>query len=134
MPMIGTVGGAVIVETDKEFSIKNVALFKTNDSFLSPNYLQFLLNSEIIKIQFQFESRGGVQNFVSLSLLKNIQVLKISKNDQTAIVNHIETETTRINAKIVKTKRIIELQKEYRTALISEVVTGKIKVTQGAVS
>ena len=132
--MIGTVGGAVIVETDKEFSIKNVALFKTNDSFLSPNYLQFLLNSEIIKIQFQFESRGGVQNFVSLSLLKNIQVLKISKNDQTAIVNHIETETTRINAKIVKTKRIIELQKEYRTALISEVVTGKIKVTQGAVS
>jgi type I restriction enzyme S subunit len=49
--------------------------------------------------------------------------------DQTAIVHHIETETARINAKIAKTKRIIELQKEYRTALISEVVTGKIKVT-----
>ena len=48
---------------------------------------------------------------------------------QIAIVHHIETETARINAKIVKTKRIIELQKEYRTALISEVVTGKIKVT-----
>lgn len=37
-------------------------------------------------------------------------------------------ETARINAKIAKTKRIIELQKEYRIALISEVVTGKIKV------
>jgi type I restriction enzyme, S subunit len=49
--------------------------------------------------------------------------------EQAAIVRHIETETARIDAKIAKTKRIIELQKEYRTALISEVVTGKIKVS-----
>lgn len=56
-----------------------------------------------------------------------------SKSEQTAIVHHIKTETTRINAKITKTKKIITLQKEYRTALISEVVTGKIKVTQEVV-
>ncbi|MCD6185943.1 MAG: hypothetical protein J7K84_09190 [Deltaproteobacteria bacterium] len=49
---------------------------------------------------------------------------------QTAIVQHIETQTASINAKSTRTKRIIELQKEYRTALISEVVTGKIKVTE----
>lgn len=48
--------------------------------------------------------------------------------EQNAIVQHIEVETTRINAKIAKTRHIIELQKEYRTALISEVVAGKIKV------
>lgn len=53
-----------------------------------------------------------------------------SKSEQIGIVHHIETETTRINAKIAKTEKIIALQKEYRTALISEVVTGKIKVTQ----
>lgn len=50
--------------------------------------------------------------------------------DQTAIVRYIETEAARIDAKIAKTRRIIELQKEYRTALISEVVTGKIKITE----
>ncbi len=53
-----------------------------------------------------------------------------SKSEQTAIVFYIETQTTRINAKIAKTKTIIALQKEYRIALISEVVTGKIKVAQ----
>lgn len=52
-----------------------------------------------------------------------------SKSEQSIIVQYIETETTRINIKITKTKKIIALQKEYRTALISEVVTGKIKVT-----
>ena len=29
MPMIGTVGGSIVVETDEPFSIKNVAIFKT---------------------------------------------------------------------------------------------------------
>ncbi len=41
-----------------------------------------------------------------------------------------DTECDRIDAKIAKTKRIIALQKEYRTALISEAVAGKIKVPQ----
>ena len=53
-----------------------------------------------------------------------------SLSEQTTIVHHIETQITRINAKIAKTKKIIALQKEYRIALISEVVTGKIKVTE----
>jgi len=49
-------------------------------------------------------------------------------DEQTAIVAHIEKETARIDAKIEKTKKLIELLKEYRTALISEAVTGKIKI------
>jgi type I restriction enzyme, S subunit len=63
---------------------------------------------------------------------KNLMVTVPSLEEQTAIVDRIETETTRIDAKIAKTQRIIELQKEYRTALISEVVTGKIKVPNTA--
>jgi hypothetical protein len=44
------------------------------------------------------------------------------------IVQFIETETSKIDSTISKVKKEIELLKEYRTALISEVVTGKIKV------
>lgn len=49
--------------------------------------------------------------------------------EQKAIVRHIETECALIDAKKAKTKKLIDLLTEYRTALISEVVTGKIKVT-----
>jgi type I restriction enzyme S subunit len=48
--------------------------------------------------------------------------------EQTAIVQHIETKCSKIDALISKFKRQIELLKEYRTALISEAVTGKIDV------
>ena len=58
----------------------------------------------------------------------NIEIPFPKLEEQKAIAAYIEKESDRIDAKIVKTKRIIELQKEYRTALISEAVTGKIKV------
>lgn len=51
-----------------------------------------------------------------------------NRTEQVAIVHYIEKETTRINAKIAKAKKYIRLLSEYRTALISEVVTGKVKV------
>ena len=51
-----------------------------------------------------------------------------SLHEQNNIVKHIKTETERIDNTISKIEKEIELMHEYRIALISEVVTGKIKV------
>lgn len=51
-----------------------------------------------------------------------------SIEEQQQIVEYIESETKRIDNKIARAEKEIELLQEYRTALISEVVTGKIKV------
>lgn len=48
--------------------------------------------------------------------------------EQQQIVDYITKETTKINQTINKIKKEIELLQEYRTALISEAVTGKIDV------
>lgn len=48
--------------------------------------------------------------------------------EQQSIVQHIEAECSDIDTKISKTNKLIKLLTEYRTALISEVVTGKVKV------
>jgi restriction endonuclease S subunit len=52
------------------------------------------------------------------------------KEEQNIIVKYIETQTIRIDSTISKIENEIELMKEYRTALISEVVTGKIDVSE----
>jgi len=62
---------------------------------------------------------------------KHIDPLEIpypSEEEQHSIVQYIEAHTSCIDATISKIEKEIELMKEYRTALISEVVTGKIKV------
>ena len=74
LAMIGTIGNPVLVETDREFSIKNVALFKFTGSDVNNRYFRHLLDSKIIKRQMALASRGGTQKFVSLKVLRNLNI------------------------------------------------------------
>jgi type I restriction enzyme, S subunit len=130
MPMIGTVGGAAIVKSEKRFSIKNVALFKTSPKAMNIQYFCYLIDSHYISLQFDLLSRGGVQGFVSLDVLRNLSVFKLDDQEQAAIANYIEDSTLKIDATISKIETEIELLHEYRTALISEAVSGKIDVRE----
>lgn len=73
-------------------------------------------------------SMSAAQPGLSVDNIKNLLIPVPPKAEQTAIVQHIETECSRLDAIIDKFKKQIELLKEYRTTLISEVVTGKIDV------
>ena len=49
-------------------------------------------------------------------------------SEQQEIVDFLDRETAKIDSLIKKEKKIIKKMKEYRTALISAAVTGKIDV------
>lgn len=71
---------------------------------------------------------GATVDSIEVPDLLSLLVTFPQKEEQTAIVAHIETECARLDTIIDKFKKQIELFKEYRTTLISEVVTGKIDV------
>ena len=68
--MIGSIGNPVIVDTDEEFSIKNVALFKYYDKQLTDNSF---LHNYLVYAQEKMKniSSGAVQSFVSLGFLRS---------------------------------------------------------------
>ena len=134
MPMIGTIGNPVIVKTDKEFSIKNVALFKTSYNELLAKFIYYTLQSNLIKIQFDLLNRGGVQAFVSLDVLRNLLVIKMPSTELKEIVLYLENKTQEIDSLILSIRVGINKLKEYRQSLISEAVTGKIDVRDYVVS
>ena len=69
LAMIGTIGNPVLVKKDREFSIKNMALFKPIDSnLLDMSYVLYYLKNE--ERVMQEKARGGLQPFVSLKLLR----------------------------------------------------------------
>ena len=53
--------------------------------------------------------------------------------EQSAIADHLDRETAKIDALVAKVREAIDRLKELRTALISEAVTGKIDVREAAV-
>jgi type I restriction enzyme S subunit len=87
-------------------------------------YYLFFIN----KNELQSLGKGTTFTELSSQSLKDFLVCKPPLEEQRQIVQHIETETKRIDGTISKIKQEIELLQEYRTALISEVVTGKIKI------
>ena len=93
-----------------------------------PNYLFYILSSEAILQKITANSVGVSYPAINPTVIGMFNIWFPEKEEQIELVNHIEKETTRIDKTIATTKKMIELLKEYRTALISEAVTGKIKV------
>jgi type I restriction enzyme S subunit len=72
---------------------------------------------------------GSAQPKLTKEALSDINVISPPLSEQQQIVTYLDQKTKEIDDLIASEKKRIELLKEYRHSLISEVVTGKIKVT-----
>lgn len=88
--MIGSIGNPVIVRNvNREFSIKNVALFKNfSKKYLSTDYLYWYLVIESNNLNSI--SRGAIQKFVSLQVLRKNIIPLPPLPEQNRIVKKIE--------------------------------------------
>lgn len=73
-------------------------------------------------------SESAAQPGISVEKIQNLRTALPSLEEQEAIVSHIERETATIDYTITRAQREIELMREYRTRLISDVVTGQVDV------
>ncbi len=72
------------------------------------------------------------QQRVPVEFIANFPIPLPPLPEQTAIVEYLDTQTTKIDAAIAATRSEIELLREYRTRLIADVVTGKVDVREVA--
>jgi len=104
----------------------------------SVNRVQFSKhNARFFLYQFfsagQFGYFDSIVNKISIAHLTkeklgDVKFVKVSLNEQTKIVNHLDKKTKQIDTLIEKSTKAIELLKERRVALVSAVVTGKVDV------
>lgn len=112
MPMIGTVGNPVLVNTDKGFAIKNVALFKlSNNEKIDSKFFYYVLKSDNILKQLSKQKRGGTQNFVSLSNLRDLEIPLVDINEQENIVKILDKAYELVHKRKVQIEELGELVK-----------------------
>ena len=75
---------------------------------------------------------AGVRQGLNFDELKKLKFTLPPHKEQNQIVEYIGLKTKQIDNLISKSTKAIDLLKEKRTALISSVVTGKIKVNDEA--
>ena len=118
---------------DKDFpSLLNqrVGRLKLKSEDLNFKLFTSILHSEYYLNQLFCKPTGTKQgNFSSDDIISNYIFLPPNQ-EQHQIVEYLDSKTKEIDDLVQLEQKKIDLLKEYRQSLISEVVTGKVKVTQ----
>ena len=90
MPMIGTIGHPVIVDTNRPFAIKNVALIKFNKEEISNIFVKTVLDSDYFLNVTTANNRGGTQKFIALGDIRNIPIPIVPRECQVVFADFAE--------------------------------------------
>jgi type I restriction enzyme S subunit len=116
------------LETYFGFGSTEFHTLRNSDMILKEFLFLIIKSHRFMEIGEAFMSGAAGQKRVPAEFVKEFTTPIPTLIEQQQIVEYIESETKRIDDKIARAEKEIELLQEYRTALISEVVTGKIKV------
>jgi len=110
-------------------------VLRTRENIIIKEYLYYLTKSDFFMKLGESSMTGAAgQKRVPTSFLDNfVTCFPNELEEQNLIVNFIENEMTKNDNIIAKIEKEIALLQEYHTALISEVITGKIDVRGEAV-
>ena len=125
MSMIGTVGSAVLIDKEPKFCIKNVALFKPKK--IKGEFLIQLIRSVFFQEYLEDSIDGGIQKFVSLGTLRNMNLVVPDSFEQTAIATilaDMDEEIQALEHRLNKTRQI-------KQGMMQELLMGKTRLIKG---
>jgi len=122
------IGNPALVIEDFENVVCGYHLTHIKPININGDFLFRFIQTQFIKSYFEVSANGVTRYGLGVDKFNSALILCPPEEEQIAIVQFIETEISQINTKAEKTKKLIELLGEYKQSLISEVVTGKVKV------
>jgi restriction endonuclease S subunit len=122
-----TVGDAALVTTTRRFAMgQDVCLVRTNGQ--DSKYLLYVLRSTSVGQQVESFVVGATFRRINVGQIKTFWISVPPRCEQRAIVGYLDREAAKIDALTAKIETAIERLQEYRMALITAAVTGKIDV------
>ena len=107
---------------------QHVSIIRTSNNLIN-YYLNYILGSDIGQSQVKYNMTGGNREGLTIDGIRNFKIVLPPLEEQEQIVAYLDEKTSIIDKSISIEERRIDLLKEYRQSIISQVVTGKIKVT-----
>lgn len=119
-----TAGIATVNRLSEQFSmLSSVALIRPSELHLLPEFVAYHLNAGRFKNDVLNRLVGGAMTRFTLEMISRFIFVIPPVEDQAAIVAFLDRETAKIDALVAEQRRLIELLKEKRQAVISHAVT-----------
>ena len=126
----GSIGRCCVVNIDQEMNVnQHVSIIRTTKQLLN-YFLNYIISSDVGQSQVRFNLTGGNREGLTIEGIRDFRVTIPSIEEQQEIVYYLDEQTKEIDDLIQLEQKKIELLKEYRQSMISEVVTGKIRVCE----
>ena len=97
-----------------------------------PSFLAYSIESRSLQDQIFINENGVSRDALNFEQLGALVYARPSKMEQDVLVSYLSRQTAKIEALVAKVHEAIEHLKEFRTAVISAAVTGKIDVRESA--
>jgi type I restriction enzyme, S subunit len=124
------VGAAALVSSDERFCMgQDVCLIRSAQ--VIDRYTLYLLKSSILAEQLEAVMIGSTFRRINVGEIKKFWVCIPPRSEQALIISFLDGETDRLDRMIAKVEEAIARLQEYRTALITAAVTGKIDLREG---
>ena len=91
-------------------------------------FFSYFLNSLPAQAQFSGGAGGAIQQHFNITTASDLWLIEPPAGEQGLIVAFLDRETAKIDSIVAKVETAIERLQEYRTALITAAVTGKLDV------
>lgn len=108
-------------------AVDNV-IFRPNPNVLDRKFACYYMNNGRLTEHANIIARGATMHRISRTMLGHLPIVLPSLDEQREIVSFLDKECGQYDNKIAKANHQIDLLKEYKQSLITEVVTGKRKV------
>ena len=109
---------------------QHIALVRVNKMQLVPEFTAYAALSDVGQSQLNGQAYGGTKVQLALDDVKSLWLPVPPLSEQRAIADYLDRETAKIDRMVAKVETAIARLREYRTALITAAVTGKIDVRE----
>lgn len=128
-----TTGRVAMVEDDRIFNIWSpLAAIRCRSNLAFSRYVYNYMQSKEFQTAVQLSWSYGTQQNIGMGVIQNLAVPLPSTTEQLLIADYLDREAVKIDQMVAKVEEAIDRLHEYRTALITAAVTGKINVQRAA--
>ena len=128
------IGAVAVVPRDlpEAFVNQHLALVRLTNSDVNSRWIAYCIKSPVGQEQFTADLYGGTKDGLGLNDVRSLIVLEPPIWEQERMVRYLDQQNKELTTLVQVVRIAIDHLKEYRTALISAAVTGKIDVRKEA--
>ncbi len=128
-----TRGMSAVLEIEATIN-QHIAYLSPRTPVASPEFIQLALTASYSHLRAISDDSGSTKGALTCEDLKRFKLPIPPREEQDALLKSIQTETGALNTSISRLESEVTLLLEYRSRLVSDVVTGKLDVRKAALN